>query len=236
MTEIIVPLDISTLREQKEIMDLLPEVNIWKVGLQLFLSEGFSSLEIIKNRGKKIFLDLKLLDIPNTIKEACKIIVTFDIDFFTLHSTNGVKGLEECVKELENIKKRPKLIGVTLLTSFNQRELGLLDIEKEINQYILNRALDCKKIGLDGVVCSAKEAKEIRKKCGEDFNILCPGIRPRDYQKDDQERVMTPLQASLNGADYLIIGRPIFNSISPHKTFLTLYNQLNDNKKVERKE
>ncbi|NES83787.1 MAG: orotidine-5'-phosphate decarboxylase [Moorea sp. SIO2B7] len=213
---IIVPLDVPTLTEAIALVDKLPQVSFWKVGLELFVSAGPEILKILQERQKKIFLDLKFHDIPNTVAGACRSAKNYRVDFLTIHATAGRKALEGAVEAIGKDAPRPKLLAISLLTSLNSRELAFdLKIPLELPEYALQMALLAKESGLDGAVCSPQEVEQLRLLCGDDFLFICPGVRPSWSEKGDQKRVMTPAQAIKAGADYLVIGRPLTAAINP---------------------
>ena len=221
---IIVPLDVSTSREAIALIDTLPQVSFWKVGLELFVNTGAEILSILKERQKRIFLDLKLHDIPNTVAGACRAAKRYDVDLLTIHATAGRKALQAAV---EAVDSRPKLLAITVLTSLNSRELAFdLKIPLELPEYALQMALLAKETGIDGAVCSPQEANQLRQVCGKDFLLVCPGVRPSWSAAVDQSRVMTPAQALRAGADYLVIGRPITAVADPVEAWLRIGQDL----------
>lgn len=212
---IIVPLDVPTPVQAIALIDKLPQVTFWKVGLQLFISAGAEVLKVLKQRKKKVFLDLKLHDIPNTIAGACTSAKLYDVDFLTIHATSGRTALKAAA-EIARGSGKLQLLAVTLLTSINSRELAFdLHIPLELPEYVLKMALLAKESGINGAVCSPKEAQQLREICGNDFLLVCPGVRPSWSEAKDQQRVMTPGQAIKAGANYLVIGRPITRSGNP---------------------
>ena len=213
---IIVPLDVSSLTDAIALVEKLPQVSFWKVGLQLFVSAGSEILAYLKEQQKRIFLDLKFHDIPNTVAGACQSAQQYDVDFLTLHATAGRKALQAATEVLASYPNRPQLLAITLLTSLNSRELAFdLKIPLELPEYALQMALLAKESGIDGAVCSPKEVEQLRQVCGSDFRLVCPGVRPTWAVSGDQKRVMTPAQAIQAGADYLVIGRPITAASNP---------------------
>lgn len=226
--QIIVPLDVPNQEQAIALLDQLPEVSFWKVGLQLFVSEGASILKILKERNKKIFLDLKFHDIPNTVAQACVSAQKYQVDLLTLHSSAGRKALESAVKALEGLQPRPKLLAISLLTSINPRELAFdLKIPLELPEYALNMALMAQESGIDGAVCSPLEVAKMREICTDDFILVCPGVRPSWAEKQDQQRVMTPKEAIKQGANYLVIGRPITQAEDPQLAWQKICDELN---------
>ncbi len=211
---IIVALDVPTLEEAIAWCDRLPQVEFWKVGLELFVSAGASILAELKQRQKKIFLDLKLHDIPNTVASACKIATKYEVDFLTIHAVGGKNMLKAAQTAVQGTNTQ--LLAVTLLTSISSRELAFdLKVPVELPEYILQMALITQECGLSGAVCSPHEAENLRAILGQDFCLVTPGVRPKGSSKDDQQRVMTPKQAIKVGADYLVIGRPITTALNP---------------------
>lgn len=214
--KIIVPLDVSTIADAIALIEQLPQVNFWKVGLELFVSTGPEILQILKERDKRIFLDLKLHDIPNTVAGACRAATRYGVDLLTIHATAGRRALEAALEALGTEQNRPQLIAITLLTSLNSRELAFdLKIPLELPEYALQMALLAQESGLSGVVCSPQEVAQIRQVCGDEFLLVTPGVRPHWSNSGDQRRVMTPAEAIKAGADYLVIGRPIIQAPDP---------------------
>ncbi len=213
---VIVPLDVPNLTEAIALLDKLPQVNFWKVGLELFVSTGPDILTILKEREKRIFLDLKFHDIPNTIAGACGSATQYGVDLLTLHTTAGRNALKAATKAISDTPSPPKLLAITLLTSLNSRELAFdLKIPLELPEYTLQMAMLAQECGINGAVCSPQEVSQLRRVCGDDFLLVCPGIRPSWSDQGDQRRVMTPSEAMQAGADYLVIGRPITMANDP---------------------
>lgn len=224
---IIVALDVSTTAEAIALIDKLPQVNFWKVGLQLFISDGATILKILKERQKKIFLDMKLHDIPNTVAGACNSVLGYGVDLLTIHATAGKQALKGAAAAVAGHNQRPRLIGITVLTSIDSRSLAFdLKIPLELPEYALQMALLCQQSGLDGAVCSPQEVAQLRETCGDDFLLVCPGVRPSWSEAKDQKRVMTPAQAFQAGADYLVIGRPINAAANPQEAWDRICQEL----------
>ncbi|MDJ0725443.1 MAG: orotidine-5'-phosphate decarboxylase [Prochloraceae cyanobacterium] len=214
--KIIVPLDVASETAAIALIDRLPQVSFWKVGLQLFVSCGDRILEVLREKEKKIFLDLKFHDIPNTMVGAIESAIDKGVDLITIHATAGKKALEKAAEVSKKNNSQTKLLAVTLLTSINSRELAFdLKIPLELPEYVLQLAILAKDAGIDGAVCSPLEAEQLRRVCGDDFLLVCPGVRPNWSETADQKRVMTPTQAIAAGADYLVIGRPIIAAEDP---------------------
>lgn len=229
---VIVPLDVSGEVEAIALISALPKVTFWKVGLELFVSTGASILQTLKEQEKQIFLDLKFHDIPNTVAGACRAAARYGVDLITVHATAGrpaLKAAREALQEGADEAQQPvpRLIGITVLTSLTSRELALdLKIPIELPEYALQMALLAKESGLDGAVCSPQEVEQLRHVCGEEFLLVCPGVRPTWSEAGDQRRAMTPTAALRSGADYLVIGRPITASDDPPAAFDRICKEL----------
>jgi orotidine-5'-phosphate decarboxylase len=207
---IIVPLDVPDTQQAIKLVDRLPGVSFWKVGLELFVSSGAEVIQLLQERKKRIFLDLKFHDIPNTVAGACRSAARYDVDLLTVHAANGRVGLKAAVAAVADAVKPPAIVAVTLLTSFNSREVAFdLHIPLEMQDYALQMALMAKESGCQGAVCSPQEVSALRRACGQNFTLICPGVRPQWAIAGDQRRTMTPAQTLQAGADYLVIGRPI---------------------------
>ena len=214
--KIIVPLDVASETEAIALIDRLSGVSFWKVGLQLFVSCGDRIIEILRARDKKIFLDLKFHDIPNTMVGAIDSAIAKGVDLITIHATAGRKALAAAAAVTKKNNSPTKLLAVTLLTSINSRELAFdLKIPLELPEYVLQLAMLAKDAGIDGAVCSPLETEQLRRVCGDNFLLVCPGVRPNWSETADQKRVMTPARAIIAGADYLVIGRPIIAAADP---------------------
>ena len=188
-----------------------------KIGMELFYAEGPSIVKEIKKRGHKIFLDLKLHDIPNTVKKAMSVLSNLDVDICNLHAGGTVRMMEAALEGLMRPDgTRPLLIAVTQLTSTDQESMEAdLLIKQPIDQVVMHYAANAKKAGLDGVVCSPLEAGKVHDVCGADFLTITPGVRFADGDIGDQKRVMTPAEAKKIGSDYIVVGRPITAAEDP---------------------
>ncbi len=188
-----------------------------KIGMELFYAEGPEIVRQIKARGHKIFLDLKLHDIPNTVKKAMAVLSRLDVDICNLHAAGTIPMMEAALEGLTRPDgTRPLLIAVTQLTSTDQEtmERDLL-IKEKIDDVVIHYAQNAARAGLDGVVCSPLEAGKVHESCGSDFLTVTPGVRFADGAKGDQKRVMTPAQAKEIGSDYIVVGRPITAAENP---------------------
>lgn len=215
---IIFPLDFPSLDEAERFVKLLKDhIGLFKVGLTLFVSEGFPVIKMIEEiAGSKIFLDLKFHDIPETLGNVSSVLMSKSrgVRFVTVHTLEGERIVRAVV---EKMRGGAEVLGVTVLTSVDEKESEELGYSKPIRDRVLALAGIAKRAGCAGVVCSGHEAKAIKQKLGEDFIVVTPGIRPAwgNIRQDDQRRIMTPREAILNGADYIVVGRPIYTSKDP---------------------
>ena len=214
--KIVLALDVETLKEAKKLVDeLSPYVGTFKVGLQLYTGFGNEIIDYIKSKNSNFFLDVKLMDIPNTVKKASENIVLRGANFYNVHALGGLEMMKQskegAYKAAEKLGKKPPLIlAVTVLTSISQEVLdNEIKVNTQVRELAINLAKLAKEAGLDGVVASVHELRAIKEACGEDFKVLCPGIRPLWSLKDDQKRIATPAQALKDGADFLVIGRAV---------------------------
>ncbi|MBF2074130.1 MAG: orotidine-5'-phosphate decarboxylase [Synechococcales cyanobacterium C42_A2020_086] len=230
--KIIVPLDVANETDALTLLDRLPQVSFWKVGLELFVSSGPRILRELKARQKSIFLDLKFHDIPNTMAGACRSAAQYGVDLLTVHAAAGRTALQAAqAAALDGAQAQqvppPQLIGITLLTSLTARSLAMeLKIPLELNDYALQMALLAQESGLAGAVCSPQEAAQLRQICGASFLLVCPGVRPTWADQGDQQRSLTPAAALQAGADYLVIGRPITTATDPAAAFARICEEL----------
>ncbi|WP_448574217.1 orotidine-5'-phosphate decarboxylase [Trichothermofontia sp.] len=229
---IIVPLDVPNFPAAIAWVDRLPQVRFWKVGLELFVSSGPAILTELKQRQKRIFLDLKFHDIPNTVAGACRSAATYGVDLLTLHATAGPAALKAAQTAAVEAaiaagQSPPQLLVITVLTSLTARSLALdLKIPIELPEYALHMALMAQAQGIPGAVCSPQEVAQLRQVCGPDFRLVCPGVRPAWAEKGDQGRTLTPAMAVQAGADYLVIGRPITQAPDPAAAFQRICDEL----------
>ncbi|MBD2112423.1 orotidine-5'-phosphate decarboxylase [Nodosilinea sp. FACHB-141] len=222
---IIVPLDVSSASAALDLVDALPQVSFWKVGLELFVSTGPGLIQELKARQKRIFLDLKFHDIPNTMAGACMAAGRYGVDLLTIHAAAGQEAMEAAqqaaIAGAKAVGVEPPLVlAVTLLTSIDPQTLAVeLKIPLDSNSYALQMALLARDSGLKGVVCSPQEASQLRRFLPADFALVCPGVRPTWASSQDQRRTMTPVQAFNAGATYLVIGRPVTADPDPAAAF-----------------
>lgn len=234
MSKLIVALDYTDVNKAEEIVNNLDSsIDFYKVGLELFLNSQGRILEFLKRKNKKIFLDLKFHDIPNTVAQAAKWAADLEVEMFNVHASGGreMQRMTVDAVNLEAIKngvKPPLLIAVTVLTSFDEESFQEVGFKKPINESALQLAKISYEIGMDGVVCSALESKSIKKAFGNEFLTVCPGVRPLWSASQDQKRIVTPKQAKENLADYIVIGRPITANEEPVKAALMILEELNN--------
>ena len=216
--DVIIACDFASTEETLAFLDkFTAEKPYVKIGMELYYAEGPQIVKKIKERGHKIFLDLKLHDIPNTVKKAMKVLSALDVDMCNLHAAGTVAMMEAALEGLTREDgTRPLLIAVTQLTSTDQERMEKdLLIEKPLEEVVDHYAANAKKAGLDGVVCSPLEAARVHELCGEDFLTVTPGVRFADGDAGDQVRVTTPQRAKEIGSDYIVVGRPITQAEDP---------------------
>ena len=216
--DVIVACDFSSAQQVFEFLDKFTGRKPFvKIGMELFYAEGPEIVKEIKSRGHKIFLDLKLHDIPNTVKKSMAVLSRLDVDMTNLHAAGTVSMMEAAIEGLTRPDgTRPMLIAVTQLTSTDQERMESdLLIHEPIDKVVMHYAANAKKAGLDGVVCSPLEAEKVHNTCGKDFVTVTPGVRFADGELGDQKRVMTPAEAKKIGSDYIVVGRPITAAPNP---------------------
>ena len=217
--DVIIALDFPTREETLSFLDQFPagEKPFVKIGMELFYAEGPQVVRDIKARGHKIFLDLKLHDIPNTVKRAMAVLSRLDVDMVNLHAAGTSEMMRAALEGLTRPDgTRPLLIAVTQLTSTDQERMAReLLIHAPIDEVVLHYARNARDAGLDGVVCSPLEAGSIHARCGADFLTVTPGVRFADGESGDQKRVTTPERAREIGSDYIVVGRPITQADDP---------------------
>lgn len=218
--DVIIACDFGSKQECLDFLDKFDKLErkpFLKIGMELYYATGPEFVKELKNRGFKIFLDLKLHDIPNTVKKAMKVLSRLDVDMVNVHASGTIEmmkaGLEGLTREDGS---RPLLIAVTQLTSTSEEAMRKqLLIDHAIDDTIAHYAKNAKEAGLDGVVCSPLEAKKVKKECGPDFIAVTPGIRFADSAADDQKRITDPAKARELGSDYIVVGRPITAAPDP---------------------
>jgi orotidine-5'-phosphate decarboxylase len=220
---IIVALDYADARDAVALAARLdPAQCRLKVGKELFTAAGPALIETLVQRGFAVFLDLKYHDIPNTVASACRAAAGLGVWMLNVHATGGRAMMQAAREALAAQRQPPMLIAVTLLTSMGESDLADMGMHGSPAEVVLRLARLAQGCGLDGVVCSALEAQMLKKACGPDFCLVTPGIRPAQAGQDDQKRIMTPQAAVANGADYLVIGRPITQAADPLAALLEI--------------
>jgi len=228
---IIIALDVKTVLDALTLVDKLEEAEVFKVGLELFTAEGPSLFAELRDRQKRLFLDLKLHDIPNTVAGAVASGTRHGIHMMTLHASGGkemmLRAKEAAETEAQNTGlPRPLLLGVTILTSLKESQLAEIGMEANTEAQVLRLARLAKEAGMDGVVCSPWEIELIKEECGKSFLVVSPGIRPSWAAAQDQKRIMTPSQALRKGADFIVIGRPVTQAPSPPEALASIIDEL----------
>jgi len=216
--DVIIACDFDSAAKTFEFLDKFTDVKPFvKIGMELYYAEGPAIVKEIKARGHKIFLDLKLHDIPNTVKKSMAVLSRLDVDMTNLHASGTCRMMEAALEGLTRSDgTRPILIAVTQLTSTDQESMeNDLLIKEPIDKVVMHYASNAKKAGLDGVVCSPLEAGKVHDTCGKDFVTVTPGVRFADGDIGDQKRVMTPAAAKEIGSDYIVVGRPITAAEDP---------------------
>jgi len=219
--EVIIACDFSSQQQVLEFLDQFTEVKPFvKIGMELFYAEGPEMVKEIKRRGHKIFLDLKLHDIPNTVYKAMKNVAKLGVDMTNVHAAGTVEMMKAAQKAIDEVNPETKLIAVTQLTSTSEEVMKEeLWIDHPINDTVQHYALNAQKAGLAGVVCSPLEASLVKDVCGAEFVTVTPGIRFDDASKGDQKRVTTPAMAREIGSHYIVVGRPITAAENPVEAY-----------------
>ncbi len=229
---LIFALDVDSFDKAREWVDQLKDqVGLFKVGKQLFTRCGPSVVEMIRERGCDVFLDLKYHDIPNTVAKAGVEACRLGVGMFNVHALGGLEMMQKTVEEVdswcrENGKPRPIMLAVTILTSSTEETLRGVGIDRPVTEMVPRLAKLTKQAGFDGVVASPKEVGLIREACGEDFAIVTPGVRPAFASMDDQKRVTTPADAIAAGASHLVIGRPISAAENPAEAARSILDEI----------
>lgn len=225
---IITALDYKKLDEVKELVTLLgDEIDYYKVGLEIFLNTNGSVIDYLHSLDKKIFLDLKFHDINNTTKMACEYAASKEVSIFNVHASCGAETMAEIAQMLKRMNSESLCIAVTVLTSMIQDSMQKTYLTKNsLDDMVMNMSKLTYESGLHGVVCSPKEAGKVKELFGRNFITVCPGVRPVWAVTDDQKRVMTPGEAVKNGADYLVIGRPVTKAENPKKAVKLIIEEI----------
>ena len=226
-TQTIVALDFDTREELFQLLDAFQTPIYVKLGMEAIYSFGTTIIEEIKSRGHRIFLDLKLHDIPNTVYHAMKQLAHLNVDMINVHAGGGIKMMAAAAKAVKEVNPNMICIAVTILTSLDEETVrDEMWIDKPLREVALHYARNAKIAGLDGVVCSVHEVSDIHALCGEDFLTVTPGIALADTKANDQKRVATPLEAKQLGSDYIVVGRAITKSKDPVQTYQNIQEDL----------
>ena len=231
---LIVAIDLNTMEKVQQLVEVLDDsVNYYKVGMELFYSEGKQVITYLRGQGKDVFLDLKLHDIPNTVGQSLPALTGLGISMLNVHASGGPAMMAAAAQAVKNKADvmgiaRPKLIAVTVLTSINSNEWTALGYNLDLSKQVVHLAQLAQSAGLDGVVASPQEAEEIRTACGNEFIIVTPGIRPKGAAINDQSRTATPASALKNGAHHLVIGRPITAAEDPRRAAQAILQEMRD--------
>ena len=229
---LIVALDVSTMDAMKETVTALGDaVSFYKVGMELFYAEGEQTVRYLQEQNKQVFLDLKLHDIPNTVAHGVSSLTRLGANLITMHGQGGPVMMKAAVQAARETAEqlgveRAKLLAITVLTSFDDEAWTSTGGQLPISDQVIRLAKLAKECGMDGVVCSALEAKMIREACGDDFLIVTPGIRPSFAATDDQKRIATPASALQDGASRLVIGRPITQAENPREAVRLIIEEM----------
>lgn len=233
---LIVALDVDSFDKMKALVDELGDlISYYKVGMELYYSAGSDTIRYLKEHGKKVFLDLKLHDIPNTVGHSVASVTRLGVNLITIHAAGGRAMMQAAARYAKITAdelgvERPKILAVTVLTSFDDQGWQEVGGHLPIQEHVLELAALAKSSGVDGVVASPKEAGSIREMAGkDDFLIVTPGIRPSFAQTDDQKRIATPSQAFKDGSSMLVIGRPITQAIDPCAAARLILKEIKEN-------
>ena len=220
-------IDTSDIDKAVALIDQIsPHIGGLKLGLEFFTSCGLLGLEKIKKLEIPIFIDLKLYDIPNTVKQALSNILQFEPSYTTLHLSGGSEMLTECINVKNKLNSKTKLIGVTMLTSFNDTLISEIGIEKSVNENVKQLTQLAVNCGMDGIVCSPLEISEVKNTHENRLQIISPGIRSKEHTSNDQKRTLSAKKALEAGADILVVGRPITNAKDPAKAAENIYSEI----------
>jgi orotidine-5'-phosphate decarboxylase len=220
--DVIIACDFSNREEVLSFLSKFSEKKPYvKIGMELFYAEGSEIIKLISSMGHKIFLDLKLHDIPNTVKKAMKVLSEYNVDMVNIHAAGTISMMEAAIEGLTRKDgSRPLLVAVTQLTSTDEERMKKeILIDKPLEEVVMHYAKCAKKAGLDGVVCSPLEAGKVHDVCGKEFLTVTPGVRFADNESGDQKRITTPAKAKEQGSDYIVIGRPVTQANDPIEAY-----------------
>ncbi|BEU87996.1 orotidine-5'-phosphate decarboxylase [Selenomonas sp. TAMA-11512] len=218
---LIVALDVSAMDEVKKLVEEIGDTVVYyKVGMELFYAVGAEVITYLKGQGKKIFLDLKLHDIPNTVAKSLRVLTSLGVDMINVHATGGAEMMKKAAAAIQDEAvnrgiEPPKIVAVTILTSTSKEQWKEMGYQVDLDTHVIHLAKLAQRAGLDGVVASPMEAQTIRETCGKDFLIVTPGVRPIGAAINDQSRITTPSIALESGSTHLVVGRPIYTAMNP---------------------
>jgi orotidine-5'-phosphate decarboxylase len=221
---LIVALDVSSKTQALDLVSQLAEViSFFKVGLQLYTTAGPEIIGAIRSTGANVFLDLKLYDIPNTVRRTVEAAGELDVQMLTIHLSGGSEMIEAAISARTSTMR---LLGVTVLTSADLRTLREIGVDSSLEEHVSRLAALGAAVGIDGIVASPHELKRLRAELGREMKLVVPGVRPAWSARDDQKRFMTPRDAFQNGADHLVIGRPITSHQNPHEAVRRILDEI----------
>ena len=227
-TEVILALDVESRNRAEALIEATGDELLWiKIGLQSYLRDGPGFIHDIANQGKKVFLDLKLHDIPNTMAKAIESLANLPVSMLTIHASAGPVATARCAETMSNFLPNATLLAVTVLTSLDEKSLQSLGVERSTEDQVVNLACLAAEAGVGGIVCSPREIRPLRQVLSSEVSLVTPGIRPAGSVLDDQKRVMTPAEAAQAGANYLVIGRPILAAKDPAAALAAIRSELN---------
>ncbi len=228
-TPLVIAFDFADLKSATVLAEqLTPQLCRAKVGKELFTACGMTVVDMLQGKGYEVFLDLKFHDIPNTVAKAVAVAARANVWMLNIHASGGRRMMEAAKEALLKLDSETLLIAVTVLTSMDQSDLDLLGLKRSLEEQVFALATSAKESGLDGVVCSAQEARQLRQYCGSEFLLVTPGIRPATAVADDQRRTLTPSQAIAAGSNYLVVGRPITQADDPRVALEQMVRQLRE--------
>ena len=224
---VIIALDLDDLKSARGMVKKLSGlVSFFKVGSELFSSAGPDAVKMVTDLGGRVFLDLKFFDIPNTVYRAVSAVSALGVSMLNVHAMGGTLMMQAAARAASEVKSGPKVLGVTVLTSFDEGSWKDVGFSAPVGDAVINLAVKSKDAGLDGVVCSPLEVTELRRRLGGDFLLITPGVRPEWAQAHDQKRTMTPRDALRAGSDFIVIGRPITEADDPYGATMRIIEEI----------
>lgn len=225
--KIIIAIDVNNQPDAIQLVKKFdPKLCRLKIGLELYTAEGPAILEVLQKLGFEIFLDLKFHDIPNTVARVCAVAASMGVWMVNVHALGGQAMMSAAREAISKSNHQPLLTAVTILTSHSQEDLVAAGITMDLEECVLQYAENARQAGCDGVVCSALEAGKLRKKLGDEFILVTPGIRPEGSNTNDQKRVVSPVMAIESGANFLVIGRPVTGADDPAQALVNIHESI----------